>query len=37
LKAYLHLDYRGMEALLASAQQLQETLGLLTVPGHSML
>jgi hypothetical protein len=37
LKEYLHLDYRGMEALLASAQQLQEALGLPTVPKHSTL
>jgi hypothetical protein len=37
LKEYLHLDYRGTEALLASAQQLQEALGLPTVPDHSTL
>jgi hypothetical protein len=37
LKEYLHLDYRGTEALLASAQQLQEALGLPTVPDHSLL
>jgi hypothetical protein len=35
LKAYLPLDYRGTEALLASAQQLQEALGLPTVPDPS--
>jgi hypothetical protein len=37
LKEYLHLDYRGTEALLASAQQLQEALGLRTAPDHSTL
>jgi hypothetical protein len=37
LKEYLHLGYRETEALLASAQQLQEALGLPTVPDHSML
>lgn len=37
LKEYLHLDYRGTEALLARAQQLQEALGLPTVPDHSTL
>jgi hypothetical protein len=37
LKESLHLDYRGTEALLASAQQLQEALGLPTVPDHSTL
>jgi hypothetical protein len=37
LKAYLHLDYRGTEALLASAQPFQEALGLPTVPDHSTL
>lgn len=37
LKEYLHLDYRWTEALLASAQQLQDALGLPTVPDHSTL
>ena len=37
LKEYLHLDYRGTEALLASAQPLQVALGLPTVPDHAML
>lgn len=37
LKEYLHLDYRGTEALLVSAQQLQEALGLRTPPDHSTL
>jgi Transposase DDE domain/Transposase domain (DUF772) len=37
LKEYLHLDYRGTEALLASAPPLQEALGLPTVPDHSTL
>ena len=37
LKEYLRLDYRGTEALLASAQQLREALGLPTVPDHSTL
>jgi hypothetical protein len=35
LKEYLHMDYHGAEALLASAQQLQEALGPRTVPDPS--
>jgi hypothetical protein len=35
LQAYLHLDDRGTAALLASAQPLQEALGLPTVPDHA--
>jgi hypothetical protein len=37
LKEYLHVDYRSTEALLASAQELREALGLHAVPDHSML
>jgi hypothetical protein len=37
LKEYLHLHYRGTEALLAGAQQLQEALELPTAPDHSTL
>ena len=36
-KEYLHLDYRSAEALLASAQELQEALWLYAVPNHSTL
>jgi len=36
LKEYLKLDYRGLEALLASAAELRAALGLRTVPDHSM-
>jgi hypothetical protein len=35
LKAYWHVDYRSAEALLASAQELREALGLHAVPDHS--
>ncbi|MBI3323378.1 MAG: transposase [Candidatus Omnitrophica bacterium] len=35
LKEYLKLDYRGLEALLASAAELRAALGLRTVPDHS--
>lgn len=37
LKEYLKLDYRGVEALLASAAELRAALGLTAVPDHSML
>ena len=37
LKEYLKLDYRGLEALLASAAELRAAIGLRTVPDHSML
>jgi hypothetical protein len=37
LKEFLRLDYRSCEALLASAQELREVLGLHTVPDHSTL
>ena len=37
LKEYLRLDYRGLEALLASAAELRAAVGLRTVPDHSML
>ena len=37
LKEYLKLDYRGLEALLASAAELRVALGLRTVPDHSTL
>lgn len=35
LKEHLKLDYRGTEALLASASELREALSLKTVPDHS--
>jgi hypothetical protein len=37
LKEFLRLDYRSCEALLASAQELREVLGLHAVPDHSTL
>lgn len=37
LKEYLKLDYRGVEALLASAAELRAALGLRRVPDHSTL
>jgi hypothetical protein len=37
VKEYLKLDYRGLEALLASAAELRTALGLRHVPDHSML
>lgn len=37
LKEYLKLDYRGLEALLASAAELRLAMGLRTAPDHSML
>ena len=37
LKESLHLDYRGAEALLASAQELRAALALHAVPDHSTL
>lgn len=37
LKEYLRLDYRGLEALLASAAELRAALGLRHAPDHSML
>jgi len=37
LKEYLPLDYRGAEALLASAQELRAGLALRAVPDHSTL
>jgi len=37
LKEYLKLDYRGLEALLASAAELRISLGLRRVPDHSTL
>ena len=37
LKEYLHLDYRGTEALLASAHALRAALALRAVPDHSPL
>ena len=37
VKEYLRLDYRGLEALLASAAELRAALGLRAVPDHSML
>ena len=37
LKEYLKLDYRGVEALLASAAELRTALGLRAVPDHSTL
>ena len=36
-KAFLHLDYRSGEALLASAQALRAALGLHAVPDHATL
>ena len=37
VKEDLRLDYRGLEALLASAAELRAALGLRAVPDHSML
>jgi hypothetical protein len=37
LKAFLRMDYRSCEALLASAQELRAALGLHGVPDHSTL
>jgi hypothetical protein len=37
LKEFLRLDYRSCEALVASAQELREVLGLHAVPDHSTL
>jgi hypothetical protein len=37
LKEYVHLAYRGAEALLASAQELRAALALRAVPDHSTL
>lgn len=37
LKEYLKLDYRGLEALLASAAELRLAVGLRRVPDHSTL
>lgn len=37
IKEYLRLDYRGLEALLASAAELRTALGLTAVPDHSMV
>jgi len=37
VKEYLRLDYRGLEALLASASELRAALGLQAVPDHSMV
>lgn len=37
VKEYLRLDYRGLEAVLASAAELRAALGLQAVPDHSMV